>query len=757
MNKRMKKNKLFIISLFCFLGFSQWGCEKEEVEQSELTSSLINTISSSSIGNGQTGLVTDYFYNFENNIDASFYRFHPSILSYNYKRYFELFQNNPPLMSYKTFPDYLVALEPSDEAENTRRYYIDSLSVQDSIVPDSILITSAQFKNLESLEWDLDAEPSQQRYQLRNSNWIQSDTLIYYSDTFDVNTYRAVVDTPFIQAGILFVDSSEWKDTNYVFVAEQQTRFPATFVFTRQQLSSDSLIFQNNTDCNDNGEWDQNEIQIQDYNNDGKYQVLYEYTDQNNNGSYDPETDIIISDYNQDGIYGIVYEFEDRGNGLWDPAEVWYDIDGDSQYDLNEPYDDRNCNEKWDGAELFTDSNGNNIYDDTEEFFDEGNGLYDDIEGYTLKDIDGDGTMDKLLYTIQDKPANLLTDWADPENPIPLLEISLNDGLTDRWGNVYNNIIEEVEFVDYKQQYANNVDSIVTLYTHEKVGHIKTQNQTPEDYYITKSEWTTTANGGEDRHYNYHIFFEKNHINQMIYPSYFLPVGFYFRPSEIDDGFWHKTQIESEVLYYTSNGLIRDGEQVDTAYYDTTDIAVYYIEKSYNVERSQATVPAARKRYNSSGLGTYNCLFDNSEVSDPEKCPAVDTTFTDCFKVIRMLTMTMLGSGVQFGQRTVSYLAKGHGVIKSEVDVRWTEHPYNSDYTSNGIPDNSNQAWIGLNRLELASIKVKKQSNVFKSLVNPAKLIKLRDIKNHPDFNYDPFRVSTQSGIHTINFKDFGE
>ena len=748
-----KKLSIIIFGVYCFFYL---GCEDPEVENLAINSPLLNTLSQPSVGNGQTGQVSDYFYNFENDINANFYRFHPSILGYDYGEYYGLFRQEPPSMVYKTFPDYLVTLRPDDALTYTRRDYIDSLSVEDSTIYDSVLISSTQFKNLESLEWDLDAEPSQQRYQLRNSNWIQSDTMVYFNDIFDVNTYRAVVDTPFIESGILFVDSSEWKDTNYVFISDEPIRFTASFAFTRQQLSEDSLVFRKNTDCNDNGQWDQHENHIADYNSDGKYQILYEYDDQNNNGTYDEGTDVIISDYNSDGIYSIVYEFEDRGNNLWDPAEIWYDIDGDDQYDLNEPYEDRNCNEKWDDAETFSDANTNSTYDIGEEFVDVGNNLYDDTEEFTLKDVDGDGILDKQLYRIQDKPANLLTDWTDPINPVPLLEISLMDDLTDRWGNVYTDIIEEVAFFDYQQEYVNDIDSIVTLYTRERIGHINDNTYSPEDYYITKSEWTTSIDGLDERNYNYQIFYENNHVNQVIYPSYFLPPprGFYFSPREIQDGFWHEKQLESEVLYYTSNGVIRDGEQVDTAYYDTTSIAIYYIQKSYNVQRSQTTVPAAKKRYEGDGSGGYRCLVDNTIVTDPAECPAVDTTFTDCFKITRLLTMTMLGSGVEFGQRTESWLAKGYGVVKSEVHVRWTEHPYMSEATYNGVPDSLNQAWIGLNRLELSSIQVRRQDALFKSLTDPAKVIQLDDLLDNPDFDNDPFRISTQEGIHTINLQE---
>ena len=34
---------------------------------------------------------------------------------------------------------------------------------------------------------------------------------------------------------------------------------------------------------------------------------------------------------------------------------------------------------------------------------------------------------------------------------------------------------------------------------------------------------------------------------------------------------------------------------IDTAYYDTTDIAIYFIEKSYEVESSSVTVPAGHR------------------------------------------------------------------------------------------------------------------------------------------------------------------
>ena len=113
-----------------------------------------------------------------------------------------------------------------------------------------------------------------------------------------------------------------------------------------------------------------------------------------------------------------------------------------------------------------------------------------------------------MLYLIGDKPNNLIVDWSEPNNPKVLLDISLGDDITSRWGEVYNDIIEEITFYDSKQQYVNDVDSLVTLYTREKVGHIDAPGASlsPDDYYITKSEWSRSVGTQTERFYNYHIF-----------------------------------------------------------------------------------------------------------------------------------------------------------------------------------------------------------------------------------------------------------
>ena len=283
------------------------------------------------------------------------------------------------------------------------------------------------------------------------------------------------------------------------------------------------------------------------------------------------------------------------------------------------------------------------------------------------------------------------------------------------------------------------MDSLVTLFTREKVGYINSSmnaSLSANDYYITKSEWNINGSGGvSERFYNYHIFHQPNHLNQIVFPSYFLPPGFYVGGSAIENGFWHKNNLESEILYYTSNGYLRDGEKVDTAFYDTTQIAVYFIEKSYQVESSNVVVPAGQRQSMNQ--------------------PAVDTTFNDCFKITQTITMTMVGSGVEFGQKTISWLVKNKGLVKSEVYIRWTEHPYDADYSQvNAEQDSLGQAWVGLNRIELASVDIQAESGLFKKLTKPIRTVKLGNLGEDSDFNYDPIYINRQSGINTINMME---
>lgn len=730
-NKNLSK---FLVSLIVVIIFQ--NCEEPKNDEDSELETYRNTLQSQSVGDGSTGSIDDYFYNFDNSYDAKYLKYSKSKFSTSYDKFLSSYPYPPDYMTMKNFPDYLLDISP-DSGQFLIRNPIDTLVIASDtitsdigkIVQDSISLVSSQFKNLESIEWDLEAEPSLQRYRLRNSGWVQEDTMLYYADTFDVKSYWAVVDTPLIDMGFMFVDTSEWQDTSYSFIKDDLIVFTNNFEFTRTQMHVDSLIFRINTDCNDNNQWDQAELGVADYNNDGDMKdIFFE-----NNDNFD---------YNGDGnLDDIIYEFIDRGNDILDPAETYYDVNENGVYDIGEPYEDRNCNNGWDAAEIT----------------DKGNGQYDDIEDYTVMDADGDGNAEKYLYKIGSVPNNILVDWTDSDNPKLLLSISIGDSVTNRWGNLYQNIIETVSFVDIKRKEVGDIDSLVTLYTNDVVGYIDDSSQQPGDFYVTKTEFLSNRIGDDGLRvdYDYQIFSKDQHINQHLYKSYFLPLGFYWSESQVNQGFWHKTQLEKDIYLYSYNGLFRDGEHVDTAYYDTTEIAVYLMEKSFEVEKAEITVPAAKIKaiYNN---GSYSCIRDESIADSEEDCPQVDTTFVDCFKITTTTNMTMMGSGVEYGQKVYTWLAKDHGIVKSDLYIRWTESPY-ADSFSSGEVDENGQTWSGFSRIELAEINVNKSGNVFRQIYNPARLVKKENFKDLPDFNYDAFKISNQSGFHTIDMREMDE
>jgi hypothetical protein len=134
------------------------------------------------------------------------------------------------------------------------------------------------------------------------------------------------------------------------------------------------------------------------------------------------------------------------------------------------------------------------------------------------------------------------------------------------------------------------------------------------------------------------------------------------------------------------------------------------------------------------------------EISD---CPGLDTTYYDCFRITSELTSTMLGSGVEYGQKVISYLAKNQGVIKEEVFVRWTENPYFPEFNPTS-PDSNGHSWVGLSRIELSTFKETQSGGLFRQLTQPVSQLDLDEFETIPEFNYDPFLPSHPAGIQTI-------
>ena len=678
-------NYILLSSFFFFLT----SCEEPEKKKEETVIELINTLDQSDLG-GKTGYLSEYFYDFLTNYDIDFYRFTASYYTFDYEQYLNLFQDEPSVLSLHSFPEYLVEITPQ-ETEFTERAQIDSLTTLGVIESGSLLISSTQFKNINTLVWDTDAEVDAQRYKPNNSDWIFDTTTVTYKDTLDVVAYRAVVDTPIIDQGVLFVDQNEWVDTTYEYIADERMEFNHTFNFERKQLNSDSLMFRINTDCNDNGSWD---------------------------GA----------------------ESEDTGNNIWDPAEPFYDLDDDDEKDTNEPYEDRNCNDVWDDAEVFTDANNNDTYDEGETFEDQGNGLIDAAEPYT--DLDGDNQPDNNeLFLFNPIPNRLLVNWVDQNTTEVLTTIQPGDSLTSRWGHTYTNIIEVVDFNDSKTVTAVNKDSLVTLYTNQVVAHI-IEDGGSEDYFIVKTEWEDVNTDGND--YDYLLFKQNEHIYKLVKPSFFKPYGFYWSEGQIDAGFWFNNQFEDEVVYYSANGILREGENVETSYYDTTTVAIYRIERSFLVEVEDVTVPAKSIRGFINDDGNVECyanpVWPANNITD---CPGADTTFVDAFKVTNTLTEIMIGTDVEYGEKNVTWLVKDYGIVKDELQIRWNEYP-----------TSLSEQWVGLSRWELGRFSITSNGGSgLSNLMKRAHIVKLNELQTIPELD-NPFRVKRTAGLQRVELPE---
>ncbi len=389
---------------------------------------------------------------------------------------------------------------------------------------------------------------------------------------------------------------------------------------------------------------------------------------------------------------------------------------------------------------MFTDANNNNTYNKGETFEDQGNGLIDAAEPYT--DLDGDNQPDNNeLFLFNPIPNRLLVNWVNQNTTEVLTTIQPGDSLTSRWGHTYTNIIEVVDFNDSKTVTAVNKDSLVTLYTNQVVAHI-IEDGGSEDYFIVKTEWEDVNTDGND--YDYLLFKQNEHIYKLVKPSFFKPYGFYWSEGQIDAGFWFNNQFEDEVVYYSANGILREGENVETSYYDTTAVAIYRIERSFLVEVEDVTVPAKSIRGFINDDGNVECyanpVWPANNITD---CPGADTTFVDAFKVTNTLTEIMIGTDVEYGEKNVTWLVKDYGIVKDELQIRWNEYP-----------TSLSEQWVGLSRWELGRFSITSNGGSgLSNLMKRAHIVKLNELQTIPELD-NPFRVKRTAGLQRVELPE---
>lgn len=447
--------------------------------------------------------------------------------------------------------------------------------------------------------------------------------------------------------------------------------------------------------------------------------------------------------------------FIDEGNEVFNEPEEFCVKGDDGTCDLSDLFEDRNCNGKWDDAESG----------------DEGNGIWDDDESFIV-----DADLDTLLYTLGDKLATFIVDYSDPENPVPFTELDINSTVTLYYGTVldsvyvsYSNFLEIRQIEEYYVERFHDIDRKVTMYTNKIVEY--PLPGVADEYHVTKTKWyqdigatawtgdLDNPNYGDDYGYDYHLFKveDNGNIVKMVHPAFFYYYGYYTKFQDIELGSWRTELPQEEVFIYSVNGLLRAGEEY---YHDTTivtAVADYYVEELYEVDYDTSVeLPFKKVTYNVMEGDTV-CIIEPNvgdlteanivvELDYMKYCWPVDTILTNTFKITKTKTITMFGSGLEFGLRNTIWLGsagEGHplGIVKDQLEIRWSE-PYWEEYGSD---------WGVISRLELRSLR--KSEPVVPRLFGifePTKKVSLKELGEDDGFNNDPYIASPSYGLHRL-------
>ena len=831
-----------------------------------------NTLNDSDLGH-ETGRIEDYFFNFDEKIEARYLYYNSYITrgasTIDQPKLLDPYQDT---LNFRTFPYYIAVVEgspadtvsyllsltpenidaystmfPLDELNTANQNWCNELLVEYAgDCPDTVEvdfdyqinpltvtgteedtdISAAKFldmisvkdttfttdwTDINSLVWDNALE----RYSVVTDSIVHIlDTTITNSDdTFDSLIYIAVIDTSrFPVTDLMFIDRAEWERYDIVTKSDD---FPYvlsdTFRYNQILLSDDAPIYRINGDCNQNLQWDTEE-KYYDFGADwcpdsletgeGKCTVVdtneddslfdeipcnclgdwrseevvnpvwvegsnadpngdnwrdcgwdgicpgdnnYESADPNDtesNGVWDNYEGFEENgQYNYDIISSTGEYFDDAGNGVEnEPPEYYTDNNENNEYDFDEPFEDRNCNGEW----------------DNQEDGDAGNGVWDDNEGFILND-DGD----TLLYTLSDKLETYTVDYTDPDNPKPVTSLALGDSITLYYGTYadsihvkYTNILKETEIVEPHSASYRDIITKTTIYTNKIVE--SPLSGEADDYYITKTEWYQEENSVPVDAYDYHLFkiADNGAIHKMVHSAFFNYYGYYQTWNEFEDGSWKTVLAEEETYIYSANGELRSGEFY---YHDTTlvtRVAQYYIQDQYEVEfDSEVSVPFAQVTHEGLETDGIVCINDPDTtgvgklVYPPYNCPPVDTTLTNTFKITKTRTMTMIGSGVEFGYRNTIWVGRDDaankplGIVKDQLEIRWGE-PYWEKYGSD---------WEPISSLELVSLHTSDSgSNLLRNILQPSKRITTNQFKEKGEFNYDPYVISPTVGLHRL-------
>ena len=119
---------------------------------------------------------------------------------------------------------------------------------------------------------------------------------------------------------------------------------------------------------------------------------------------------------------------------------------------------------------------------------------------------------------------------------------------------------------------------------------------------------------------------------------------------------------------------------------------------------------------------------------------ALDTMVTDVFKVTKTLTMTYIGSGVEYGERVTMWLARDLGIVKNYLDIRWSE-PFWVD----------GEQWKPYSRWELVERSDAESDGLGRLLGN--REVSIEEFEDLIEFDNEPFQRRRTAGMHRVELK----
>ena len=99
----------------------------------------------------------------------------------------------------------------------------------------------------------------------------------------------------------------------------------------------------------------------------------------------------------------------------------------------------------------------------------------------------------------------------------------------------------------------------------------------------------------------------------------------------------------------------------------------------------------------------------------------------------------MIGTDVEYGEKSISWLVKDYGIVKDELHIRWTERP-----------DAKEEIWLGISRWELGRFSASSSGGgQFAKLLKRAHIVKINELQNIPELE-DPFQIKRTAGLQRV-------